>query len=142
MGTVICALLEQELGRRPDPLENVDELRAERASILSHASRFSCWARSGAITEVTFLVMPDGTPMAQVQVDVERAMVMYQQPPARFSPAITRKKAAPSVDAACEAHDARGCRDAATGNTREPQSPEVAVFPWIDQAVQAGSRGR
>src|SRR5438045_8657494 len=41
-----------------------------------------------------------------------------------------------------EAHDARGGRGTATDNTRDPKGAEVAVFPWVDQALHAGSRGR
>src|SRR5271167_3904828 len=48
----------------------------------------------------------------------------------------------PSVGGVREAHDARGGRDTATGNTRDPKGAEVAVLPWIDQALHAGSRGR
>ena len=33
---------------------------------------------------------------------------------------------------------ARGGRDTATGNTRDPEAAEVAVLDWIDQALQAG----
>ena len=46
----------------------------------------------------------------------------------------------PSLDAVREAYDARGGRDTATGNTREPEGAEVAVLPWVDQALHAGSR--
>src|ERR1019366_4216597 len=48
----------------------------------------------------------------------------------------------PSVDAVREAHDARGGRDTATGKTRDAKDAEVAVLPWIDQALHAGSRGK
>jgi hypothetical protein len=68
-------------------------------------------------------------------------MVMYQEPPARFSAPITRKKAAHLLTP-YEAYDARGGRDIATGNTREPEGAEMAVLPWVDQALHAGSRRR
>jgi hypothetical protein len=42
----------------------------------------------------TGIVAPAGVDQAQVRAGAERAMVMYQEPPARFSVAITRKKAA------------------------------------------------
>ena len=48
----------------------------------------------------------------------------------------------PSVGAVREAHTAADGRDTATGNTRDPRDAEVAVLPWVDQAVHAGSRGR
>ncbi len=35
-----------------------------------------------------------------------------------------------------------GDRDTATGDTRDPRDAEVAVLPWVDQAVHARSRGR
>jgi hypothetical protein len=54
----------------------------------------------------------------------------------------SQEEGCPSVDAVCEAHDARGGREAATGNTRDPEEAEVAVLPWVDQPVQAGPRGR
>ena len=39
-------------------------------------------------------------------------------------------------------NDANAGRDNATGNTHDPKDAEVAVLPWDDQALQAGSRGR
>src|ERR1022692_3850866 len=53
-----------------------------------------------------------------------------------------QEEGCPSVGGVREAHDARGGRDKATGNTRDPKRAEVAVYPWIDQALHAGSRGR
>jgi hypothetical protein len=53
-----------------------------------------------------------------------------------------QEKGCPSVGGIRKANDARGGRDKATGNTRDPKGAEVAVLPWIDQALHAGSRGR
>jgi hypothetical protein len=46
-----------------------------------------------------------------------------------------QEEGCPSVDAVREAHDARGGGDTATSNTRDPRDAEVAVLPWVDQAV-------
>jgi hypothetical protein len=54
----------------------------------------------------------------------------------------SQKEGCPSVDAVREAHDARGGRHSATGNIPDPIEAEVAVCPWGNQAVNAGSRGR
>jgi len=67
--------------------------------------------------------------------DVPRATREIQHPK-------NQEEGCPSVDAVREAHDARGGRDTAAGNTRDPGGAEVAVLPWSDQAVHAGSRGR
>ena len=53
-----------------------------------------------------------------------------------------QEEGCPSVGGVREANDARGSREGATGNTRDPKDAEVAVFPWVDQALHAGSRGR
>jgi hypothetical protein len=53
-----------------------------------------------------------------------------------------QEKGCPSVDAVREADDARGGRDTATGNTRDPVAAEVAVLPRTYQTLRAGSRGR
>src|ERR1700748_2473288 len=53
-----------------------------------------------------------------------------------------QEEGCPSVDAVCEAHDACGGRGAATDDTRDPKEAELAVLPWVDQAVHARSRGR
>ena len=48
----------------------------------------------------------------------------------------------PSVDAVREAHDPRGGRDTATGDTPDPKEAEVAVLKWEDEALHPGSRRR
>ena len=53
-----------------------------------------------------------------------------------------QEEGCPSVGAVREAHYARGGVDTATGNTRDPGEAEVAVLPWVDQAVHALSRRR
>ena len=53
-----------------------------------------------------------------------------------------QEEGCPSVGSVEEAHDARGAREEATGNTREAKGAEVTVLPWIDQALHACSRGR
>ena len=40
-----------------------------------------------------------------------------------------------------EQNEADAELEAASGSTRDPRDAEVAVLPWADQAVQAGSRG-
>jgi hypothetical protein len=67
-------------------------------------------------------------------------MVMYQEPPARFSAPIARKKAAHPLTSYERHMTPAAGRDTATGNTREPEGAEVAVLPWVDQALHAGSR--
>src|SRR5215469_11297443 len=52
-----------------------------------------------------------------------------------------QEEGCPSVDAVREADGARDGRDAATGNTRDPKGAQVAVLPWVDQALQARSWG-
>jgi len=53
----------------------------------------------------------------------------------------SQEEGCPSVDGVRKANDARGGRDKASGNTRYPKGSEVAVLPWVDQALHAGSRG-
>src|SRR5262249_35859827 len=45
-----------------------------------------------------------------------------------------QEEGCPCVGAVREADDARGRRGTATGNTRDPEGADVAVFPWVDQA--------
>src|SRR6185437_13540794 len=54
----------------------------------------------------------------------------------------SQEEGGPSVAAVRETHDAHGGGDAATGDTREPKDAKMAVLPWVDQALQAGLRGR
>ena len=51
-----------------------------------------------------------------------------------------QEEGCPSVGAVHEADEARAGRDTATRATRNPEAADVAVLPWIDQALQAGSR--
>jgi pimeloyl-ACP methyl ester carboxylesterase len=53
----------------------------------------------------------------------------------------SQEEGCPSVGAVGEADDARDGRDAASGATRDAKEAEAAVLPWVDQALQAGSRG-
>src|SRR5215471_17263849 len=47
----------------------------------------------------------------------------------------------PRVGVVREADDARGGCDTATGDTRDTKGVDVAVLPWVDQALQARPRG-
>ena len=53
-----------------------------------------------------------------------------------------QEEGCPPIDAVREAHDARGDLDTAADDTRAPREAEVAVLPWVDEALHAGSRGR
>lgn len=64
-------------------------------------------------------------------------MVRYQQPPATCSVATARKKAAPSVGAATEAHGARADPDGATDDAHGPGEAEVPALPRIDQQTRS-----
>jgi len=60
----------------------------------------------------------------------------------QIQPCNNQEERCPAVDAVRQTHNARGGRDTGTGNTRDPKGTQVAVLSWVDQAVQAGSRGR
>jgi len=53
-----------------------------------------------------------------------------------------QEEGCPSVGGVREANDARGGRDNATGNTRDPKGADVAVLEWRKQASHAGSLRR
>src|SRR5271166_2561647 len=53
-----------------------------------------------------------------------------------------QEEGCPSVSAVREYECANAGRDDATGNTHDPKDAEVAVLPWDDQTLQAGSQGR
>src|SRR5579872_7232797 len=48
-----------------------------------------------------------------------------------------QEEAGPAVHAVREADDARAGRHTAAGNTRDANGAEVAVLPWVDQALHA-----
>src|SRR5690242_5615434 len=52
-----------------------------------------------------------------------------------------QEEGCPSVDAVGQADQARGGREAAAGDARDPEGADVTVLPRVDQALQAGSRG-
>jgi hypothetical protein len=77
--------------------------------------------------------------------DHHRSLRIYGEVPVatrEIQRRLNQEEDCPSVDAVREAYDACGGLDTATENTHDPREAEVAVLPWVDQAVQAGSRGR
>lgn len=53
-----------------------------------------------------------------------------------------QEEGGPTVGAVREAHDAGDGRDTATESARNPEDTEMAVFPWRNHTLHAGSRGR